>query len=108
MATYTYNVGQMTRSVTSPKGKGNYSYGAQHAFLPDNDIPPFSTINSITLTHTKTNTTGSFYKSVYPSGNIDGVLTTTTPWSMNVSTLVNSFTLNKGKGDTVDSSDFLI
>lgn len=97
MATYTYEIGQIKRSVTSPKGKGNYSYGAQHVFLPTNDIPPFSTINSVTLTHTKTNSTGTFRKSVYRSTTADSTVITTTPLTFNVSTVGGSQTARAGK-----------
>lgn len=97
MATYTYEIGQITRSVTSPKGKGNYSYGAQHVFLPTNDIPPFSTINSVTLTHTKTNSTGALRKSIYRSATTDGTIITSTPLTFNVSTVGGSQTARAGK-----------
>jgi len=97
MATYTYNIGQLTRTITSPKGKGNWGYGAQHVFLPTNDIPPFSTINSVTLTHTKTNSTGGFRKSVYRSATTDSTKITSTPLTFNVSTVGGSQTVRAGK-----------
>ena len=97
MATFSYSIGEVKRSVTSPKGKGNYSYGAQHIFLPTNEIPPFSTINSVTLTHTKTNTTGSFRKSVYRSSTADSTTITTTPLTFDVTTIGGSQTVRAGK-----------